>query len=338
MRTVIFLFLILTAIFFIKQSLEKKDALTKKEEGKKQVSVELKVVDGMHRLFRRILANYFWMKADDYMHNGQPIIRPGKDGKLRIVGYSYRNNREIVPLLSCAIFLDPEFIEAIDLLGTHLVNHLGEVDRGISVLQKGLELNKDQPDSYQLFLSVGTICIAAKKYKKAIDNLLESEKRLFRLRITAKNKGKVHVNRQLLLGSLAFAYFELKNFQKARYYYDLSGGFDKYNRMTHYFKTREYYPFAREKEFLEKIIPLKETTEKKEKEKENIHKHLSNEHKHEEFDAGTIAELKSDQREFKVKSYNKKIRVKYLRILTTTCIFFFISLIYYWGNKKRVLA
>jgi len=90
--------------------------------------------------FRRIAADVLWFKLDAYVHEGPSTL----DGQGRAVS-GYFNNLDIVPLYRLITWLDPHFIDAYRLAGTHILNTLDRPDDAERMWEEGVANNRDNP-------------------------------------------------------------------------------------------------------------------------------------------------------------------------------------------------
>jgi len=96
----------------------------------------------MSKELRQVIASYIWLRIDEYFHS---------------TAISFRQNREIVPLIKLVTVFDPSFIDAYLVLAHHLVYHLDRKDEGRALLLEGIEknLNPPAPKVSELFFEAG---------------------------------------------------------------------------------------------------------------------------------------------------------------------------------------
>lgn len=103
-------------------------------------------LEAIPRQVRSVVADFCWLRADEYMHFG-PTRRLPAD----FIAGSYAGNTEILPFLELAIRLDPHHIDAYAILVQNLALHLNRFDDGLRLLQRGILANRDHPRIHELY-------------------------------------------------------------------------------------------------------------------------------------------------------------------------------------------
>ncbi len=87
--------------------------------------------------FRIVAANLLWDKVIDHYHH-----------QYMAQGGDWSKNASLLPLLQTIITLDPHFVQAYQIMGATILPHLGQVERGKTVLADGIAHN---PNSWELY-------------------------------------------------------------------------------------------------------------------------------------------------------------------------------------------
>ncbi|MBF0407829.1 MAG: hypothetical protein HQM10_10770 [Candidatus Riflebacteria bacterium] len=145
------------------------------------VSIETPIdaaVEAIPISFRRFVAGYLWMRADEYMHFG-PTRKLARDFLAGFTAGSYAGNTDIIPLIQLALMFDPQFIDGYEILAMNLCMYLNRFKEGIRTLQHGIIANKLLPGVHELYGTIGYIYFHIEKYDTRHSRNIESALKYF---------------------------------------------------------------------------------------------------------------------------------------------------------------
>ena len=102
--------------------------------------------------FRVVAANLLWSKVVDHYHH-----------QYMAEGGDWAKNASLLPLLQAIITLDPHFVQAYQIMGSAILPHLGQVERGKAVLAEGIAHN---PNSWELYRDMAITLSWSQHYPK----------------------------------------------------------------------------------------------------------------------------------------------------------------------------
>lgn len=132
---------------------------------------ELAALDRISTGLRRVMANILWMRLDEYLHQGSPILPRGARGSdpesEMSAGFSVdAQAEELIPLMRVVILLDPAFVQAGTLLTDHLLKR-GDRLGARRLIQQLVTVNEAHPRLYMLYEVVGSALRAKGDHRSA---------------------------------------------------------------------------------------------------------------------------------------------------------------------------
>lgn len=124
-------------------------------------------IAGLGNGLRRALSRYFYIRADQYAHadpKGTRYLR--KDDQI-IRRSTFRLSKEMIPPLRLSVMLDPQFVDAMALLGSHIGVDMKLDLAGLRLLQRSISQNPGHPKSFWLYGAIGRIYFETEQWARA---------------------------------------------------------------------------------------------------------------------------------------------------------------------------
>lgn len=142
------------------------------------MATEFRVLDRVAYNVRRMFADILWIRVNDYMHHGVGYKVKTQDPRVpdprqtaTQVGYNYRYNPELIPLMRLVTLLDPTFVMAGTILGMHLINDLDKREEGTRLFHHLMQVNQTHPRRYQIYGELGRALANRSLHSKAVPYL-----------------------------------------------------------------------------------------------------------------------------------------------------------------------
>lgn len=110
----------------------------------------------IRREFSGFLSAYAWQKMDFYGHFGEWVEQKGENGEVQYMSI-FKYQEEYLPITRFSVELDPSFVERVAIVGNNMATSLEMPEEGISLMQRAILQNRENPRLYRLYGEVGLI-------------------------------------------------------------------------------------------------------------------------------------------------------------------------------------